>query len=73
MDVTWSRDDKIVEWMWQESGGPPVTPPKQIGFGSRVIRELLADELNGTAEITYAPAGLICRLQVPAENLLTSK
>ena len=60
------RDDKTLNGRGG-SGGPPVTPPKQIGFGSRVIRELLADEINGTAEITYAPAGLICRLQVPAE------
>jgi two-component sensor histidine kinase len=72
VDVVWSKDDKIVEWTWQESGGPPVTPPEHLGFGSRVIKELLADELNGTAEITYAPSGLVCRLQVPAENLLTS-
>jgi two-component sensor histidine kinase len=67
VDVIWSKGDKIVDWMWQESGGPKVAPPNHIGFGSRVIKKLLADELNGIAEIIYAPTGLICRLQAPFE------
>lgn len=52
---------------WEETGGPPVTPPTRRGFGSRLIESLLAAELNGTVKITYDPKGVVCEV---AANLL---
>ena len=73
VDITWSIDaEKAMQWTWQESGGPTVVAPERTGFGSRVIKELLADELKGTSDIAFASTGLVCRLSVPSENLLTS-
>lgn len=48
---------------WEESGGPPVTPPAQKGFGSRMIERALALELNGEVLMQYRPEGLFCRLR----------
>ncbi|OKP74497.1 histidine kinase [Ensifer adhaerens] len=53
---------------WEETGGPPVTPPTRRGFGSRLIENLLAAELNGTVKITYDPKGVVCEVDA---NLLS--
>lgn len=47
---------------WRETGGPPVRPPAQRGFGTRVIAQALAHHLGGGAEIEFAPQGLSARL-----------
>jgi PAS domain S-box-containing protein len=50
---------------WQEIGGPRVTPPSRKGFGSRMIEQGLAHELEGTAHLDYAPGGLVCTIDLP--------
>ncbi len=50
---------------WEEHGGPPVTPPSRKGFGSRLIQEGLARELNGEVRLIYEPAGVVCTIDVP--------
>jgi PAS domain S-box-containing protein len=52
---------------WQEIGGPPVSAPSDSGYGTSIIRELLPYELGGTAELAFAPGGVHCRLEVPAD------
>ena len=51
---------------WQEKDGPPVVPPTRQGFGSRVIERGLAHELEGTTQLDYQAAGLICTIGFPA-------
>jgi PAS domain S-box-containing protein len=55
------RPDLILEW--HERGGPPATPPKTTGFGSRLLRQGLAIELGWPAELNYAPEGLTATLK----------
>ena len=50
---------------WQEKGGPPVTLPSHIGFGSRVIEHGLAHALQGSAHLDYRPGGLVCTMNIP--------
>ena len=52
---------------WREHGGPPVTPPKRRGFGSRLLTQGVRSELNGAAEMDFAPSGLVCRIAAPLE------
>jgi PAS domain S-box-containing protein len=47
---------------WQESGGPPVKPPDRRGFGSHLIADRLAKELNGEVRLDYEPAGVVCQI-----------
>ena len=49
---------------WQESNGPPVTPPSHKGFGSRVIEHGLAHELQGSVHLDYRPDGLVCTMNI---------
>ena len=50
---------------WEEHGGPPVLAPSRKGFGSRLIQEGLARELNGEARLIYRPEGVICTIDAP--------
>ena len=51
---------------WTEQGGPPVlAPPARRGFGSRLIERSFAAEAGGEVRLTYAPTGLVCRLEAP--------
>ncbi len=53
---------------WQESGGPPVTPPGRKGFGSRLIERGLAQELSGEVRLDYEPAGVVCEIVMPVSQ-----
>jgi len=51
---------------WSEQGGPPIlAQPTRRGFGSRLIERSFAAEVGGDVRLTYAPAGLTCRLEAP--------
>jgi PAS domain S-box-containing protein len=54
---------------WREVGGPSVVAPKKSGFGTSTIRDLIPYELGGTADLTFPPAGVQCRMEVPADWL----
>jgi PAS domain S-box-containing protein len=54
---------------WEEHGGPRVVPPTRKGFGSRLIERQLPMEFDGSAEIAYRPAGVMCRLHIPLAKL----
>ncbi len=53
--------------LWQESGGPPVSPPEQKGFGSLQINGA-AHQLNGTASLNFEPGGVVCEIIVPVSG-----
>jgi len=54
---------------WQESGGPPVAPPTQRGFGSRVIEDVPARKLRADVECSYDPAGFRFSLACPVSHV----
>ena len=69
VDISWQLEptpqgDRM-RLRWQESGGPPVTPPGRNGFGSRLIERGLARELDGEVHLDYASAGLVCQIVMP--------
>ncbi len=55
---------------WRESGGPPVAPPERKGFGHTVITRSLQFGSGGGAEFDFDPAGLVCRISIPSEDLI---
>jgi two-component system, chemotaxis family, CheB/CheR fusion protein len=48
---------------WTESGGPPVNPPMQKGFGSLLIERALQNQL-GQARLDFDPQGLVCSIEI---------
>lgn len=66
--VSWRIDGDALALTWQESGGPPVTPPTRKGFGRVVAEQVLAKTLNATISTDFAPKGLIWSLRLPASE-----
>lgn len=60
VSVTWTIEQRILTLRWRESGGPAVTPPRQRGFGSRLIDRVLSADPNGKAELSFDERGVIC-------------
>ncbi|UXN57881.1 HWE histidine kinase domain-containing protein [Phyllobacterium zundukense] len=55
--------------IWQEKDGPPVVTPSHKGFGSRMIKNGLAQELEGTVHLDYRPDGVVCTINIPAPQV----
>jgi PAS domain S-box-containing protein len=62
--ITWRGQDGRLALTWQESGGPPVSPPERKGFGSNLIERALKGE-QGSANFDFLPGGLGVRLELP--------
>ena len=52
---------------WQEVGGPPVAPPKHIGFGTRLIDYSIKAE-GGSAIFNHDPQGLRVEITLPIQQ-----
>jgi two-component system CheB/CheR fusion protein len=67
--IAWSEqpgeDGRRLHLTWIESGGPTVTAPAHKGFGSRLIADGLAYELDGDVHVDYHPDGIRCVVDVP--------
>jgi PAS domain S-box-containing protein len=67
VQVVWSRamDGRLV-LRWTETGGPPVEPPSRRGFGTRVMENMIRDQLKGEIRFEWRAEGLTCEIAVPA-------
>jgi two-component sensor histidine kinase len=65
VSIAWERQCQAnrVKLIWQESGGPMVSPPKQKGFGSHLIERAFGGQL-GSAQLVFSPQGVSCTLEV---------
>jgi len=72
ISVNWHLDQSLspprLQIVWQESGGPVVSPPLRRGFGSRFVEGSVAAELQGTARISFDPEGLRCVMDIPLRS-----
>ncbi|MGZ9098846.1 MAG: PAS domain S-box protein [Brevundimonas sp.] len=50
---------------WRETGGPPVKQPDRQGFGTRLIKQVVAKALRAEVVLDYRPEGLVCQMTVP--------
>jgi two-component sensor histidine kinase len=72
VDISWSSSQNgtpAFAFLWREHGGPPVVKPTRQGFGSRVIKDFMANDFGGTVRLSYPPGGVLCELTSPLENL----
>lgn len=70
VSVTWDRAhaDAILTITWRELGGPPIAFPVQLGYGGRLIRDLIPHELGGAVDLTFPSAGACCKIEIPLEG-----
>jgi two-component sensor histidine kinase len=50
-----------VEFVWEEEGGPAVTPPTEAGFGTSLLQRSVEHELDGEARLSYPETGFVCQ------------
>lgn len=49
---------------WQETGGPPVSAPERLGFGSRLLQHGVSRQFRGATRLDYDPSGLRCTMEI---------
>jgi two-component sensor histidine kinase len=62
IDIRWGTDGDGLTMSWTERGGPPVSAPKQGGFGTVVTKAMAESSVDGAVDLDYAPSGLTWRL-----------
>ncbi len=67
--VRWTVEADKLDFVWQESGGPPVTRPQQTGFGTRLLERAVASDLAAAVTIDYDPNGVICTITAPLARI----
>ena len=70
VEVSWTlgkgrTGSRIVDIVWCERGGPPVAPPAERGFGTRLLEQGLTHDFGGTVRLDFHADGLECRIAVP--------
>jgi PAS domain S-box-containing protein len=60
VDLRWVVQNGQLRLTWRETGGPPVVPPSRQGFGSRLLQDVLASELDGQTRLDFAADGVAC-------------
>jgi PAS domain S-box-containing protein len=69
VEVAWSIAEdapRRLRLAWTESGGPPLAgPPGRSGFGSRVLKATVQDQLGGRLEQAWNREGIACRIEIP--------
>jgi PAS domain S-box-containing protein len=65
VDFRWSfqPEDRRLRLTWTEAGGPPVSPPRRQGFGSRLIERSFRGDLRGTVATRYERRGVTCDME----------
>ena len=65
VDLAWSltTPDRL-RLQWTETGGPPVQPPTQTGYGTKFIERAVVDELRGSYKASFLPQGLQCVIEI---------
>lgn len=70
LEISWKLNDNgDCELLWQETGGPAVTPPRRKGFGTNLIDRTIVTDLGGVADLRYEPQGLRANFRIPAMHL----
>lgn len=62
-------DQALLVIRWVEAGGPPVEPPKREGFGTRLLKQVVAKSLRADVAMDYRPEGLICQMTLRRATL----
>lgn len=53
------------ELKWAETGGPPVATPSRTGFGMRLLRRNLSDDLGGETAVDFDAGGVLVKMSSP--------
>lgn len=74
LEVRWAAVDvdapaPLLVLEWRETGGPVVSPPTHSGFGSRLVKNSVEQDLGGTLALEFNATGLVCRIEAPLQRI----
>ena len=74
VNIDWAREpapsgERNLRLTWRESGGPPVLPPSQKGFGCFVLERVTVNAL-GEGKLEFNPEGLVWTCIIRPEHLV---
>ncbi|MGZ8400013.1 MAG: sensor histidine kinase [Methyloceanibacter sp.] len=55
--------------IWQERGGPEVSPPQRSGFGRAMIENVVGQALEGDVNLSFPPKGVRCEIVIPSAQV----
>jgi two-component system CheB/CheR fusion protein len=65
VDLSWTmrsqNGQRVLTVVWRESGGPTVTEPKTVGFGSQLIERAIP---NATVQREFGADGIVCTIEL---------
>jgi PAS domain S-box-containing protein len=69
--IHWSVCDEAskLKLVWQEKGGPPVSPPERSGFGRAMIETVVGKALEGNVRLSFPPKGVRCEIVIPVAQI----
>ncbi|MCJ2079720.1 HWE histidine kinase domain-containing protein [Methylobacterium sp. J-090] len=69
VEITWTvsgtKAGRRLTWVWNEHDGPPVALPTREGFGSRLLKRVLATQVHADVVVDYDPDGLRITVEMP--------
>ncbi|SIQ75774.1 HWE histidine kinase domain-containing protein [Bosea sp. TND4EK4] len=60
--MKWARPGGAFVFEWIENDGPPVAPPSNRGFGSKLIERIVAAYFEGEGHLDFRPEGVRFKL-----------
>ena len=69
VEVNWNHgpgeDAANLSIAWREIGGPAVAASPDCRYGTRIIRDLIPQELGGSVDLAFASGGICCKIEIP--------
>lgn len=65
IEVSWTSDNGLLNFLWREHEGPPVSAPTRTGFGSRLITRNLGMAFHTEIKLLFLEQGVECTFNAP--------
>jgi two-component sensor histidine kinase/ligand-binding sensor protein len=70
---SWIADETHLTLTWTEQGGPRVSAPQRMGFGSQLIERAFSSDSRSRAVVSYHADGLEARFDIPLKFVQSSE
>jgi PAS domain S-box-containing protein len=66
--ASWEVTDGRLVLRWVETGGPKCTEPTAQGFGAKMMKATIENQLRGSLSVEWNAAGMRCSFSIPLED-----